>query len=617
MNLPRHLIRHSLLTANRGFHDLRLRGTLPQRAFVDLGTLGGTSSEVAECPASSSATSVRAKLASTALVKSNSMSGTTDRRTRQYRLRHAMMALWLFVFGWMGEASRVHAFTLSQVVPPAEYQALVDFYNSTGGPNWIYGNNWFVAYQIPSWSGLTFSGLITGPDDSVIQQGHVATLEPYGRLRGSIPASIGNLSALRTLNLTRVYVDGHLSGSIPDSLGNLSALQNLWLDGNYLSGNIPVSLGSLTALQYLGLSDNQLSGSIPSELGNLSALKGLWLRENQLSGSIPFSLGNLTALQNLYLNDNELSGSIPASLGNLIALQNPESITLDLSQNQLSGRIPLSVLQFLPVLTQNFITLDSQQRAEFASIPSSHWESQKVPSVLLEPSTAAREMSSDPLRWETTEFFGFSSTFLDVTNMQTGVGPLIVTLESQTTWLKVEEFAVGAPPSGATATATLGMPGTFNDDTSFHISADVSSMGHGRYTGAIKAYYGGGVTTIPVTYTYGTNFQGRVIHAVTGQPLQGATVRVVAPSGAVQTAVTGADGYAAIFVYEQGTYQYTATALNFVASATITGSVGPSAAIWPQIPLTPTAPDIVVDGLNEGVSGCFRWSLPARQRVKS
>ena len=47
-----------------------------------------------------------------------------------------------------------------------------------------------------------------------------------------------------------------------------------------LTGTIPAELGSLTHLQSLNLNSNKLRGSIPAELGNLSNLQELTAYDN-------------------------------------------------------------------------------------------------------------------------------------------------------------------------------------------------------------------------------------------------------------------------------------------------------------------------------------------------
>ena len=68
-----------------------------------------------------------------------------------------------------------------------------------------------------------------------------------------------------------------------DGNGNVTELA---LPGNNLSGPLPAELGSLTSLTTLDLSDNQLSGTIP-DLSSLTSLTTLNFGDNQLSGTIP------------------------------------------------------------------------------------------------------------------------------------------------------------------------------------------------------------------------------------------------------------------------------------------------------------------------------------------
>ena len=62
------------------------------------------------------------------------------------------------------------------------------------------------------------------------------------------------------------------------------------LDDEGLGGTIPASLGRLSALETLDLSDNSLTGEIPAELGLLGNLEVLRLSGNSLSGCIPPAL---------------------------------------------------------------------------------------------------------------------------------------------------------------------------------------------------------------------------------------------------------------------------------------------------------------------------------------
>ena len=116
-------------------------------------------------------------------------------------------------------------------------EALVAFYNATGGAYWGHQDNWLSDAPLGEWYGVTTN------DD--------------GRVTW--------------LNLN----NNELSGEIPAELGSLSNLEVLYLKKNALSGEIPAELGSLSNLEWLYLDSNALSGEIPPELGSLSNLEVL------------------------------------------------------------------------------------------------------------------------------------------------------------------------------------------------------------------------------------------------------------------------------------------------------------------------------------------------------
>ncbi len=225
--------------------------------------------------------------------------------------------------------------------------ALVDLYNSTDGPNWTNHLNWLQpGIGIDSWFGVTVSN--NRVTQLALSGNHVV---------GTLPASIGNLSAITMLQIRGDQVAG-LSGPIPASIGNLTSLYFLDLARNFLVGPIPAAFSNLTQLQYVAMDANpfggsfptpllnitsltvvsmagcQLSGSIPSQIGNLTNLASLNLIANQLTGSIPNELGTLSNLYQLYLNGNQLTGSLPANLGSL----NLSYAWFD--GNNLSGTVP-------------------------------------------------------------------------------------------------------------------------------------------------------------------------------------------------------------------------------------------------------------------------------------
>jgi hypothetical protein len=253
----------------------------------------------------------------------------------------------------------------AHAIPQAERSALLGLYSATGGSGWVERTGWTGKPGTEcSWFGVVCDGTGATVTDLFL---------PDNNLSGALPASLANLSNLRSLELDGNAVTGsiprdlgrlanlrslrlsfnQLSGAIPRELGNLRNLEVLGLGFNRLSGAIPTDLGKLTRLQILDLSRNEMTGSLPAQLGQLTDLVYLDLSANRLSGGIPSELGNLEGLLSLYLGGNQLSGSIPRQLGNLAVLQQ-----LDLGGNQLSGRIPADLGNLLDLL---FLDLHQNQ----------------------------------------------------------------------------------------------------------------------------------------------------------------------------------------------------------------------------------------------------------------
>ncbi|XVE63836.1 hypothetical protein DITRI_Ditri07aG0052900 [Diplodiscus trichospermus] len=153
------------------------------------------------------------------------------------------------------------------------------------------------------------------------------------KLKGNIPAVLGNLSSLIALELGR----NGLTGIIPNTIGRLQKLQGLHLQNNRLQGNILYDICKLSSLVELFLGCNELSGLIPECLGNLTALRNISLGFNRLTSMIPSSLWSLKDMLAINMSSNSLQGSLPLGIVNLKVVTE-----VDLSKNQLSGSIPIS-----------------------------------------------------------------------------------------------------------------------------------------------------------------------------------------------------------------------------------------------------------------------------------
>ena len=245
--------------------------------------------------------------------------------------------------------------------------ALIGFYRATKGRSWERDDNWSTSLEPPtaeeldSWYGVTVS------------DGRVTRLElDHNSVRGSVPASLGRLTALEVLSHPR----NELTGPIPSELGKLSMLRVLELHENALTGPIPAELANLSNLSMLDFSGNALSGIIPPGLGKLSALVSLNLQRNGLSGPIPVELGALTRLESLRLHRNALTGPIPPELGKLVVLQ-----SLQIDHNTLTGPVPaelghLSELQTLSLESNRLSGPLPESLLDLAALSDLHWGDQ-------------------------------------------------------------------------------------------------------------------------------------------------------------------------------------------------------------------------------------------------
>ena len=178
---------------------------------------------------------------------------------------------------------------------------LMDFYNSTGGNNWIRKDKWGSSLPVGEWYGVDVSGDIP-----------VSIFLYNNNLTGTIPDSFSKLVNLRVIN----FFGNRLSGDLERLVNNLSGMKQLSmlsLFTNNFYGHIPASIESLENLERLSLQRNNLSGEIPAAITKLKNLKQIELYNNSLTGSIPEGIGGDNPIS-VSLNKNKLKGPIPNSL---------------------------------------------------------------------------------------------------------------------------------------------------------------------------------------------------------------------------------------------------------------------------------------------------------------
>jgi Leucine-rich repeat (LRR) protein len=179
---------------------------------------------------------------------------------------------------------------------------------------------------------------------------------------GTIPAELGSLTALRSLELS-----GHeIQGRLPAALGQLTALTRLdisfnrltgldtvavWpnlevllLNNNDLRGDLDLGAVAGTRLRVLALGLNELlEGDLVSLLTAWPQLETVDLIKTKVSGSIPVEIGRLTDLKKLSVQAH-LMGSIPPAIGNCTALEFLQVIGSQ-EETTLTGEIPTQLGQ--------------------------------------------------------------------------------------------------------------------------------------------------------------------------------------------------------------------------------------------------------------------------------
>ncbi|WVZ74627.1 hypothetical protein U9M48_022788 [Paspalum notatum var. saurae] len=135
----------------------------------------------------------------------------------------------------------------------------------------------------------------------------------FNNFTGQIPTSLGKLSNLTFLNLEYNWLvaRNNQDWEFLNALRNCTSLQTLSLSYNELHGSLPPSIGNLSAsLQTLLLGGNSLSGQVPQSIGKLRGLTWLALDENNFSGTIEGWIEKLKSLKKLHLESNKFSGHI-------------------------------------------------------------------------------------------------------------------------------------------------------------------------------------------------------------------------------------------------------------------------------------------------------------------
>jgi len=195
---------------------------------------------------------------------------------------------------------------------PAERAALDDFGASLNYRRWKKASHWGTSASICTWFGVTCVG------------GRVAGLSLQdNNLAGSLPASLGNLSKLASLQLDGAQPPSYSGCSstdlqysaLPPSFYTLKHLQVFTAEDACLGGTLvdgDAGVGALTALTEFSIHQNRVSGPFPSGFNSAPGLQVLKLDRNPISGAVPLFTEWGAALRTFDCNFCSLSGPFPA-----------------------------------------------------------------------------------------------------------------------------------------------------------------------------------------------------------------------------------------------------------------------------------------------------------------
>ncbi len=197
-----------------------------------------------------------------------------------------------------------------------EKQALLDFYDSTNGSNWLI--SWDLNSPVETWQGV-----------EIINNQVVGIELGFNNLQGYLPETISNLENLQYLKL----FFNQLTGELPGGIGLLKKLKVLDLNSNFMVGKIPNEIGELSQLEELLLSSNNFTGILPDSLSQLTQLKSLVLFDNHFYGEFPMAVTKLNQLEYLIIAQNNFNHEI---IHEALAILNSKGTQIDFNELKLS-----------------------------------------------------------------------------------------------------------------------------------------------------------------------------------------------------------------------------------------------------------------------------------------
>lgn len=185
--------------------------------------------------------------------------------------------------------------------------ALVAYYHSTNGAQWIDNSGWLqdpVAFWI---------GVRTVEEVSPGEWRVTAIDMPRDNMTkpGPFPPELADLDYVW---FWKSDVNLH-SGAIPPEMANMPRLEELLIRSNVLTGDVPwEDFGQMTTMQEFRVRQNFLTGEMPAMLGGNGTwpvLRRIFLDGNLIAGQIPQVHPDLVSLNQIYFHNLRLTGPVP------------------------------------------------------------------------------------------------------------------------------------------------------------------------------------------------------------------------------------------------------------------------------------------------------------------
>ncbi len=190
--------------------------------------------------------------------------------------------------------------------------ALVAYYESTNGDQWVDNSGWLTDNPVGSWVGIEEVANVAGEGEP--EDWRVIVIDmPRNNMTvpGPLPAQLADLEFLEDF---KADVNLHI-GSLPVELANLERLQFLLVRTNLFTGEVDWdSFGQMPVMEQFRIRQNYFSGPLPQVLGENGewpALQRFYVDDNRFSGSIPEVDPALNTLVRVYFHNNQLTGPIP------------------------------------------------------------------------------------------------------------------------------------------------------------------------------------------------------------------------------------------------------------------------------------------------------------------